>query len=253
MITAEDLRVLNIQELIGILEVLDVVQDKKEEDALSRLLETAILLENKKGRGKTLTATGISYQLRERFGRHVVAVGSKMGLRPEFGQYQNLNEREFKNALDIISEIAEDADAEKKGAEEVHKALLARGVDLLYSTLVFDEAYKLFDASHRDRISRLFGYFVAQSRHYHCTIILCSPNRKMVDQRVTQQIDWWGRVFHNKWTDKCEVILTAGLETITFSVDGADDTYHLPYYEMYDSWALLGFRRAHLAIEKPKS
>ena len=249
-ITAEELKVFTSEELLSILQVYDVLQDKREEDALARLLETAILYEGKKGRGKTLTAVGQSYQLRERFGRHVVAVGSKMGLKPEFGEHQDMSEREFKNALDTISEISEDEEAEKKGAEEVHKALLSRGVDLLYSTLVFDEAYKLFDASHRDKICRLFGYFVAQSRHYHCTIILCTPNRKMVDQRVTQQIDWWGRVFHNKWTDKCEVILTAGLETMTFSIDGVDDIYHLPYYEMYDSWTLLGFRKAHLSIEK---
>jgi hypothetical protein len=249
-ITTAELKAFTSEELLAILQVADAVQDRKEEDALARLLETAILYEGKKGRGKTLTAVAQSYQLRERFGRHVIAVGSKMGLKPEFGEFQNLDEREFKNALDTIAEVAEDKDSEKKGAEEVHKALLSRGVDLLYSTIVFDEAYRLFDASHRDRLSRLFGYFVSQSRHYHCTIILLTPNRKMVDQRVTQQIDWWGRVFHNKWTDKCEVILTAGLETMTFSIDGADGTYHTPYYEMYNSWALLGFRKSHLTIEK---
>jgi len=249
-ITTEELKVLTSEELLAILQVHDALQDKREEDALSRLLETAILYEGKKGRGKTLTAAAQSYQLRERFGRHVIAVGSKMGLKPEFGEFQQLSEGEFKNALDTIAEVAEDAEAEKRGAEEVHKALLSRGVDLLYSTLVFDEAYKLFDASHRDRICRLFGYFIAQSRHYHSTIILCTPNRKMVDQRVTQQIDWWGRVFHNKWTDTCEVILTAGLETMTFSIDGRDGTHHIPYYDMYDSWTLLGFRKAHLTMEK---
>lgn len=249
-ITTAELKAFTSEELLAILQVADAVQDKREEDALARLLETAVLYEGKKGRGKTLTAVGQSFQLRERFGRHVIAVGSKMGLKPEFGEFQNLDEKEFKNALDTISEVAENEDSEKRGAEEVHKALLSRGVDLLYSTLVFDEAYKLFDASHRDKLSRLFGYFVAQSRHYHCTILLLTPNRKMVDQRVTQQIDWWGRVFHNKWTDKCEVILTAGLETMTFSIDGADGTYHLPYYEMYNSWALLGFRKSHLTIEK---
>jgi hypothetical protein len=249
-VKAADLRGLTRDELYAVLEAIDILQDKKEEDALARLLEQAILYEGKKGRGKTLTAVAQGWQMRERFGRHVIAIGSKMGLRPEFGAFQNMNEREFKGALETVSEIADDAEAEKKGAEEVHKALLAKGVDLLYSTLVFDEAYKLFDASHRDKLSRLFGYFVAQSRHYHCTILLLTPNRKMVDQRVTQQIDWWGRCFHNKWTDKCEVVLTAGLETMTFSIDGVDNERHLPYYEMYDSWALLGFRKSHLTIEK---
>lgn len=250
-LSVKDLEILTVDELAAVAEVAAQLQDRAVEDAMAKILETAVLIEGKKGRGKTLMAVAISYQLRERFGRHVIAVGSKMGLRPEFGPFQQMDEKEFKDALNTIAEVADETLIDEKAeAAEVHKALLARGVDLLYSTLVFDEAYKLFDASHRDRLSRLFGYFVAQSRHYHCTILLLTPHRDMVDKRVTRQVDWFGRCYHNRWTDDCTARLTAGLETLTLTVNGADDSVHVPYYRMYDSWVLLGFRKSHLAINK---
>ena len=199
-----------------------------------------------KGRGKTLSAVAIAYQLRERFNRHVITVGSKMGLKPEFGDFTDLTETEFKDALGKIQDVID----EKAGAEEVVKALLRKGVDLMYATIAFDEAYKLFDCrTPSDKLARLFGYFMAQQRHYHCTTLLLTPNRDMVDKRVRQQLDWQGRCFHNKWTHRCTVRLVGGLETMTFTLSGTDDTYHLPYYSLYDTHTLVGFRRKHLAIE----
>lgn len=219
-----------------------MLADSKEEDALARLVETSTLLEGKKGRGKTLSAVAITYQLRERFNRHVISVGSKMGIKPEFGDFESLTEIQFKDALVKIQDVVE-ADA----AEAVVSALRSKGVDLLYSTIVFDEAYKLFDCrTPSDKLVRVFGYFMAQQRHYHCTTLLLTPNREMIDKRVRQQLDWQGRCFHNRWTHKCTVRLVGGLETMTFTLSGVDNTYHTSYYEMYDSWNLVGYRRKHL-------
>ena len=223
-----------------------MLAESKEEDALSRLVETSILLEGKKGRGKTLSAVAICYQLRERFNRHVITIGSKMGLKETFGEFTELTESEFKDALGKIQDVID----EKAGAEEVVKALRAKGVDLMYATIAFDEAYKLFDCrTPSDKLARLFGYFMAQQRHYHCTTLLLTPNRDMVDKRVRQQLDWQGRCFHNKWTHRCTVRLVGGLETMTFTLSGTDDTYHPSYYSLYDTHTLVGFRRKHLAIE----
>ena len=239
----KDLSVHDLRELVNLKLML---AESKEEDALARLVETAMLLEGKKARGKTLSATAICYQLRERFGRHVITIGSKMGLRPEFGESQDLTETQFKDALTKIQDVVD----EEAGAEEVVKALRAKGVDLMYSTLVFDEAYKLFDCrTPGDKLARVFGYFMAQQRHYHCSTLLLTPNRDMVDKRVRQQLDWQGRCFHNKWSHKCTVRFVGGLETMTFTFSGIDGTYHVPYYEMYDTHILVGFRRKHLDIE----
>ena len=237
---------LSMKDLKHLAELKLMLADSKEEDALARLVEAATLLEGKKARGKTLSAVGICYQLRKRFNRHVIAVGSKMGLKPEFGDFENLTEAQFRDALEKIQDVVD----EEAGAEEVVKALRAKGVDLLYSTLCFDEAYKLFDCrTPSDKLVRLFGYFMSQQRHYHCTTLLLTPNRDMIDKRVRQQLDWQGRCFHNKWTHKCTVRLVGGLETMTFTLSGIDDTYHIPYYEMYETYVLVGFRRKHLEID----
>lgn len=243
--TPPELEELSKRDLRRLVEMKVMIAESKEEDALARLVETSILLEGKKGRGKTLSAVAMCYQLRERFNRHVIAVGSKMGLRPEFGEFENLSETQFRSALEKIQDVVD----EEAGAEAVVSALRAKGVDLMYSTLVFDESYKLFDCrTPADKTARLFGYFMAQQRHYHCTTLLLTPNRDMLDKRVRQQLDWQGRCFHNKWTHRCTVRLVGGLETMTFMLSGDDGTYHIPYYEMYDTYALVGFRRKHLEI-----
>ena len=193
-----------------------------------------------------MTAVAILHHLREDFGRHVVTVGTKMGLKPEFGEFQSLSETQFKDALEKIQDIVD----EELAAEEVVKALRAKGVDLMYSSIAFDESYKLFDCrTPSDKMTRLFGYFMAQQAHYHCTTVLLTPNREMIDKRVRQQLDWQGRCFHNKWTHKCTVRFVGGLETMTFTFSGVDDTYHIPYYNLYDRWTLTGYRRKHLEIE----
>jgi len=236
---------LTVRDLKRLLELKAVLADQKEEDALARLVETAILLEGKKGRGKSLSALAIMYQLRERFNRHVITVGTKMGLKEGFGEFENLSELQFKSTLEKVQDVVD----EEAAAEAVVRALRDKGVDLMYATLAFDESYKLFDCrTPSDKITRLFGYFMAQQAHYHCTTLLLTPNRDMIDKRVRQQLDWQGRCFHNKWTHNCTVRLVGGLETMTFTLSGTDDTYHIPYYEMYNRWNLVGYRRKHLEI-----
>lgn len=223
------------------------IREEQEQESIQRLLEQALLLEGKKGRGKTLSAVVICYLLRELFGRHVITVGSKMGLNPKFGPFTELTEGQFKDALGRVQDVVE----EEVAAEEVWKALKSKGVDLLYATIVFDEAYKLFDARNpMDKLTKTFGYFMAQQRHYHCTTLLLTPNREMVDKRVKQQVDWFGRCFHNKWTHQGVVRLVSGLETLPLAYNAIDDSTHPAYYDMYDSWQVVGFRRTSLNINK---
>ena len=234
--------------LMQLIELKYALLDSREEDALARLIETSVCVEGKKGRGKTLFAVAACYQMRERFNRHIITVGSKMGLKPEFGAAESMTEIQFKDALAKIQEVVNES--EEAAAEAVVGALREKGVDLLYATVVFDEAYKLFDArTPQDKLVRLFGYFMAQQRHYFCTTILLTPNREMVDRRVRQQVDWFGRCYHDDWNHTCTVRLTAGLDTIVFTFSGADDSLHTPYYNMYNTHNLVGYRRSHLDIK----
>jgi hypothetical protein len=222
------------------------IEEEERESALVKLLETAILVEAKKGRGKTLTALALAWELRERFGRGVVCVGSKMSLNEKFGPFQHMSEGDFRNEMEKIAVAASEEDS----AERVANMFDKYGISILYKTVVFDEAYKLFNArTPMDKLVQLTGFFVAQQRHYHVTTIFTSPVREMIDKRVRVQLDWQGRVYHNKYTHIARCRLVSGIDVVTYEVDGASDAEHVPFYDMYDSWGMLGFRRTQLAIK----
>lgn len=222
------------------------VKEEQREDALSRLLEQATLIEAKKGRGKTLLAVGISWELRERFGCPVVAVGTTMGLKPEFGPYKYMPAADFRDELERIST----ASNEEENAEKVMQAFEKYGISILHSTLVFDEARKLFNSRNpSDKLIQLAGDFIAQSRHYHVNTLILAPDRDEIDKRVRRQVDWLGRAYHNKYTHTAHTRLVQGLEVLPISVDGASDLEHVPFYDMYDSWTMLGFRKSSLNVK----
>ena len=222
------------------------IEEEEKENALARMLETAILIEGKKRRGKTLSAVGITWELRERFGRQIIAVGSKMGLNEKFGPFSYMPEGDFRNEMEKLSIAAR----EEENAERVASMFEKYGVSILYKTVVFDEAYKLFNArTPMDKLTQLTGFFVAQQSHYHVTTIFTSPTREMLDKRIRLQLDWQGRVYHNKYTHTARLRLVSGIDVIIYDVDGASDTEHTPFYSMYDSWAILGFRQKSLQIK----
>lgn len=249
-------RQLNVDELSdqALIELFTLYEEKTEqerEDTLSRLVEQAVLIEGKKGRGKTLTAIALSWEIRQRFGRPVIAVGSKMGIGkgaggPDaFGPHKVMNEVAFRNELEKIDVVSNEED----NAEAVAAAFDKYDISILYATLIFDEAYKLFNKRNpRDKLIQLFGFFVAQSRHYHVTIILLSPEN-MVDERVMNQMDWKGRVYHNPYTQTARVRLMSGLDVINYDIHGSDDSDHIPFYDMYDTHVLLGYRKSDLKIK----
>lgn len=218
----------------------------QQEDVLSKLLETSIDVIGKKGRGKTLTATAIAYQLRERFGRHVICVGSKMGLKREtFGEFQVMSEQDFRDEMERIAMAA----SEEENVDQVAKSFEKYGISILYSTVIFDEAGKLFEARRAsDKLIQLTGYFMDQQRHYHVTTIFCAPSEDRIDKRILGQLDWKGRSYHNKYTDICRARFVQGLEVETLEIDGLDSSIHPAYYSMYNSWNLLGFRNTSLKI-----
>ena len=232
--------------LVEVFKALVDIEEEKKEVTLARLIEQAILIEGKKRRGKTLSAVGISWELRERFNRPVIAVGSKMSLNENFGPYTFMPESDFKAEMEKINIAAN----EEENAERVANMFEKYGIRILYATVVFDEAYKLFNVrTPMDKLTQLTGFFVAQSAHYHVTTIFLAPAREQIDRRIRTQLDWQGRVYHNKYTNIARVRLVQGIDVMTYDIDGASDAEHIPFYEMYDSWSLLGFRKASLNIK----
>lgn len=218
-------------------------------DTLGRLVEQAVLFEGKKGRGKSLSAVGVGYNLRELFGLHVIVVGSKMGIRPEFGPFEQMTEMQFLEKLELLTDIAENIDPTLP-EEAIEQVLRSKGVNFMHSVTVFDEAQKLFECrTPSDKVVRLFGYFIDQMRHYHMTAILCSPHRRRIDGRVRQQLDFYGRCFMNKRKELVTVWVRGGGQTFRLKFHNVDPYGLRPnYYDMYNSWTLVGFRRKHLDI-----
>lgn len=244
----EDLEELSDGELLAIAEAYLHLDAERREEKLARLVEQALMIEGKKGRGKSLIAMSIAWWLRELFNRPVITVGSKMGLRSSFGPHKVMSELAFRDELNQLSIVSNEED----NAENVARAFEKYGISILYATIIFDEAYKLFNARNpMDKLIQLFGFFIAQSRHYHVTTLLLTPDRSMLDgKRVRPQMDWNGRVYHNKYTNTARLRLISGIETLTLQVDGKNDPDPtMPFYDMYDSWALLGMLPSQLDIK----
>tara|TARA_B100000749_G_scaffold76440_1_gene57441 strand:- start:5414 stop:6187 length:774 start_codon:yes stop_codon:yes gene_type:complete len=215
---------------------------QKQAEAIGSLVRQITLFEGKKGRGKTLAAVAMAYQMREFFDIPTVVIGSSMDLTPAYGPHVFLDEREFIDNLDKMTKISKGT-ADQEVGDAIETVMENMGISIHDSLLVFDEAYKFFDArTPSDKLVRVFGYFVAQSRHYKSTIFLISPNRDMMDKRVRRQIDWFGRCFTNRRTNVTTVRLTGGVESWKLRVNGPT------YWPMYDTHAILGFRAKHLNI-----
>ncbi len=232
--------------LLAFLEALDVIEEERREDTLSLLVEKAVLIEGKKRRGKTLSAVGIAYELRERFGRPVVCVGSNMGLKESFGPFKFMTEATFREEMERVTV----ASNEEENAEAVMKAFDKYGISIMYATLIFDEARKMLNNRRsQDKMVQLVGDYFMQSAHYHTTSLVCAPSEEEIDKRILRQLDWKGRVYHNRYTNTARLRLVSGIDVITYDVCGADDSEHVPFYDMYNSWAMLGFRKSSLKIK----
>ncbi len=237
---------LSEEALLACMESFDNMEEERRESTLSLLVEKATLIEGKKRRGKTLSAVGIAYELRERFGRPVICIGSDLGLNESFGPFMFMNESQFRDEMERITAAAD----EEENAEAVMKAFSKYGISILYATLIFDEARKLLNNRRsQDKMIQLVGDYLMQSAHYHTTTLICAASEEEIDKRVLRQLDWKGRVYHNRYTNTARLRLVSGIDVITYDVCGADDSEHTPFYEMYSSWNMLGFRKASLKIK----
>jgi len=227
---------------------LDIAAEQEDQaKALEQLLNKITFVSGKKGKGKTAFAVAAAYNMREIFGRPVVCVGSKMGLQPSFGPFDYISEADFKEELSRINLVAN----ENENAEHVAQIFRDRGIHLIGSVVVFDEAYKLMNArTPQDKLVKLTVQFVSQIRHYDCTAIILAPDINMVDKLIRLQFDWTGQAFFNPYTGVVVVHLTYGLDVINFEIDLFDDSLHPAYASMYNTRNIVGYRTSSLNIKK---
>jgi len=217
---------------------------------LAQLVEKCTCLEGKHDRGKTMSLVAISYWLREWFERPVIVVESSMGLKPSYGQYKHLSVKAFVDELKRLTEVAkigENGHQPEELQDAIDEALRQLGIDLMYATLVFDEANKLFEARRpHDPLVLLIGYFVQQMAHYHNTVLIATPNRRAIDYRVREQVDFWGRPHYDELTGICQLdfFKLSPERLMTLKIQGER------YYNMYDRWSLVAFRGKSLNIKE---
>ena len=174
----------------------------------------------------------VAYQLQTLFDVSIVVVGSNMELNQSYIKHKFIDEKEFIQELEKITKVSKDT-ADKEVGSAVELTLKNMGISLYDSLLIFDEAYKLFDSrTPSDKLVRVFGYFIAQSRHYGASVIIIAPQLDTIDKRIRRQIDWQGRCVTTCYTlngqcirpncpHKTTVRLTGGLETWNLKIGRA--------------------------------
>lgn len=233
---------------------------------MARLLYKVMFLEGSKGKGKSVSHTAISYNLRELFGKSVLVVGTSLGLdRNKYGEFRYVQAEQFIEELKSFSELAGIEASKSHSAvaatdlseDKVKRKLMSMG--LVNSVLVMDEAQQIFDASHRDKLSRAFGYFLSAVRHYKDTVLISAPERQMIDRRIKRQVDYYVAVGNDCRTQFDEdgnphCIRPGCMHIVT-------NTYFNPreapwrqkwlapvYWEMYDSWSTIAFRDSAMSV-----
>lgn len=83
--------------------------DRDREAWFDLLQEKFVVLTGTRGMGKSSSGVYLAYQLREMFGREVVAVGATMGITPEFGPHTFLSLEDFVCQLRMMSRAASQA------------------------------------------------------------------------------------------------------------------------------------------------
>jgi len=217
---------------------------------LAQLVEKCTCLEGRHDKGKSMSLVAIAYWLREWFGRPVITIESTMGLKPAFGPHKHLPVKAFVDELKKLTEVAkigQNGHQPEELQDAINEALKKMGIDLMYATLVFDEANKLFEARRpHDPLVLLVGYFVQQMAHYHNTVLIATPNRRAIDYRVREQVDFWGRPHYDEITKVCQLdfFKLSPERLMTLRIQGER------YFDLYDRWSLVAFRSKSLNIKE---
>ena len=102
---------------------------QKQAEAIGSLVRNITLFEGKKGRGKTLAAVAMAYQMREFFDIPTVVIGSSMDLTDAYGPYVFLDEREFIDNLDRMTKISKGT-ADQEVGDAIEQVMDNMGISI---------------------------------------------------------------------------------------------------------------------------
>jgi len=150
------------------------------------LSEGVIWLRGKGGSGKTATAVDIAYKLRKYFGKMPIL---DFYPKPKFGPYEYMGPREFVAILEKMGDLVDTGTTEGMDENAIAKTFEEQlGIHLMNATIVLDEAYRYLRNRHpTKRLVLAYGDFIQTWRHYHLTIIMCSPGHE-IDKRALNQL-----------------------------------------------------------------
>ena len=234
-----------LEELKAVIPNIETLSDDEIKEALFFLefLQTLIVIEAKKGSGKTLLAIALATKFKEYFHKKVLL---DFMPKPAFGEYMYLDETKFMEELNKVTDIVK-ATSQDDIALGVEWSLKKLGLDIENAVIIFDESYRYFDCrTPTDKLVRVFGYFVAQMRHYHVTMILLCPNKRYLDRRVRDQIDYLGKVAFNPGS---LVAHARFLSYITGEIKPLK-IYGPNYFDLFDSWGPIAMRRKVLDLRR---
>lgn len=152
------------------------------------LTETVIWLYGKADAGKTITAVSVSHSLREFYGKMPIL---DFHPRDAYGPYEYMGPRELVTALEKIGDMIDSGALIDTMDEETIGGILEKelGIHLLNATIVLDEAYRVLRKRHSGKRLILVHEDLLQIyKHYHLTIIMCSPGHDIGFRAVDQVI-----------------------------------------------------------------
>lgn len=211
--------------------------------------EGVVILKGPAGSGKTMWCTAIAKNLNKYYGKPVVL---DYPVKPAFGEATFMDDALFREELGKIGKLAKSNEGViAEVAENIREKM---GIKLDNAVVGWDEAYKKLESR---RCSSLYvlvhGYYLQLWRHYHNTVILCTPRFDMIDAKrglnqVTIELSCSAnfRVTptsvigpRNPKDWKCRA---QGIDR--FTMKPLDMTLHaVEYGELYDSWAPVAIRQ----------
>ena len=209
----------------------------KEAKFFAPLSEGVIWLRGKAGSGKTATAVDIAYKLRKYFGKMPIL---DFHPKPAFGEYEYMGPREFVAMLEKMGDLLESGNMEGMDENALEKMFAEHlNIHLLNATIVLDEAYRYLRNRHpTKRLVLAYGDFIQTWRHYHLTVIMCSPGHE-IDKRAVGQTTLELSCAFDKRSGK---VMAKGRDNNT--MEGVKLITPMSWCgELYDSWNPLAILR----------